>query len=181
MGWRSLAKVAMELGVTGCSRSVNTITNHSQIRNISITMLKGYFTQKTFTCPNLLLNLQDWHSSMNTQQHCWRSLIRDMSKTQVGTEAMLAGTSWTTVLNITDNEGIFWELGLGMRLNMTNPLMIQKCTIQFDSRCMSLQSHAKIHLLWLVNRNRTSRVNIPALDVTLHSHLHAFYIKHIHY
>lgn len=48
MGWRSLAEVAMELDVTGCSRSVNT--NHrmqSQICYISNhNAKKGFFTQK---------------------------------------------------------------------------------------------------------------------------------------
>lgn len=99
MGWRSLAEVAMELGVTGCSRSVNTSTNHCQIRNISITMLKGYFTQKTLICPHLVLNLQDWHSSMNTQQNCWRSLIGTWAAELQNTSGNWSNSCWYLMNN----------------------------------------------------------------------------------
>lgn len=73
MGWRSLAEVAMDLGVTGCSRSVNTSTE-CKVKYVifQITMFKRVSSPKneneTFTRPHFVLNLQDfllWNTKEN--------------------------------------------------------------------------------------------------------------------
>lgn len=43
MGWRSLAEVAMELGVIGCSRSVKTMAEYKVKTCKTLIKLTGYF------------------------------------------------------------------------------------------------------------------------------------------